>query len=52
MKIENTAELVKWLEQQAEAVRFGEVSLKIILHDNRKVRIEKSVVTKEMESTT
>jgi hypothetical protein len=38
--------LAAWMKQNTDAIKFGEVTTRIILHDG-KARIEKTVVIKE-----
>ncbi|HRV29378.1 MAG TPA: hypothetical protein P5522_11415 [Spirochaetia bacterium] len=41
-----TARLASWLAEQAKAVQYGEISVKIVCHAATR-RIEKSVTVKE-----
>jgi hypothetical protein len=38
---------LKWLREQAEKEKYGEVSLKLIIHEGIVKRVEKCVVEKE-----
>jgi hypothetical protein len=40
------ATAAKWLREKAEAVPFGEVAIKLVLHAGKVSRIEQSVTTK------
>jgi hypothetical protein len=42
-------DLAAWLAEQADNVQFGEISVKIILHDG-KARVEKSITIRELAS--
>ncbi|HSV95563.1 MAG TPA: hypothetical protein VLM75_01375 [Spirochaetota bacterium] len=42
--------IISWLEQQAGRVEFGEISVKLIIHQGTVKRVEKGVIDREMES--
>jgi len=41
-------ELIAWIQQQIAATPFGEVSVKLILHENQVKRIEKVISCREI----
>lgn len=43
----NAAQLIAWLETQAAAVAYGEITLKIVLHDSQIRNIEKNICIRE-----
>ncbi len=42
--------IIKWLEQQSGRIEFGEVSVKLVIHQRTIKRVEKAVIEREMES--
>ena len=43
----NAAELIRWLTDNAARLQYGEISLKIIIHDGTIKQIEKTCTERE-----
>jgi len=47
MRSEQHDHLVEWLRGSESLIPFGEISVKLIRHDGKTVRVEKSILERE-----